>query len=221
MAGFLEYGRFRINLINQVLYENETEVKVEPLPFRMFQFFMENVERTIPREELEDTFGLSPESIATALTKIRKILGEDAHLLDGRVKIGWRLKQWNEKYSKVFVEVHPSNGRLAASVVPNVDASDPSSKGNSGNTHAGGSSFILSMDSIILNSVGELVFGFVSDFDIAECRSSYERALEDFAFALVYGSELRAKWVRRDPRQAPKDKLAEPAEFLLWSFPDA
>jgi hypothetical protein len=70
---------------------------------------------------------------------------------------------------------------------------------------------VLSIDSIILNAVGELIFGFVREEEIAECGSSYERSLEDFAFALVYGSELRAKWERRDPRLAPNEKPAEPA----------
>jgi transcriptional regulator with XRE-family HTH domain len=53
--------------------------------------------------------------------------------------------------------------------------------------------FVISLDGIIINSVGELLYSTKMTDTIKECRASYRRGLEDFAFALVYGSQIRSR----------------------------
>ncbi len=82
--------------------------------------------------------------------------------------------------------------------------------------------FVLSVDGIILNSIGELIYERIGEETLRECRTSYRRALEDFSFALVYGSQLRAKWSRssEQPSETSGKKQKEPAEFIISSLPD-
>jgi hypothetical protein len=105
------------------------------------------------------------------------------------------------------------NSRFAAA------SGRPGADPNANESESTHSKFILSVDGIVLNSVGELIFERAREATIAECRSSYERALEDFAFALVYGSELRARWQRSDALTFPRDTDPEPAEFLIAELP--
>jgi DNA-binding winged helix-turn-helix (wHTH) protein len=81
--------------------------------------------------------------------------------------------------------------------------------------------FILSIDGIIPNSVGELIYEKVSEETIAECSSSYQRALEDFAFALVYGSQIRARWPWQADGEPGKESELEPAQLVISTLPEA
>src|SRR6185437_11785788 len=83
------------------------------------------------------------------------------------------------------------------------------------------SGFVLSIDGIILNSVGELLFERVDKETIRDCRRSYQRALEDFAFAVLYGTQIASKW---QPKTQQSDKPTSaplgPAETLISRLPD-
>ena len=79
--------------------------------------------------------------------------------------------------------------------------------------------FILSIDGIIPNTVGELIFEKADEETIAECRLSYQRSLEDFAFALVYGSQLQARWPWQADEQPGKKQQLEPAQRLISTLP--
>ena len=79
---------------------------------------------------------------------------------------------------------------------------------------------VLSMDGIILNSVGEVIYERVPESTLVECRRSYRRALEDFSFAVVYGSQLNARWpYPLEPLLEPKNEKKEPAELIISSLP--
>jgi DNA-binding winged helix-turn-helix (wHTH) protein len=82
--------------------------------------------------------------------------------------------------------------------------------------------FVLSVDGIILNSIGELVYERIGEETLRECRISYRRALEDFSFALVYGSQIRAKWSRSSEQSSETSgkEQKEPAESIISSLPD-
>jgi hypothetical protein len=209
MDGVLQYGRFHINLRNRVLYENQSEVDIEPLPLSMFQLFMEHIDQRFSRKVLEDKFELSPESISTAIFKIRTTLGVDQDLLEGKWKQGWRLKHWETKYDNLPDEiVHPTGtpqsacdpqGAKPTSAFPAVRHTDEvgqqlTTPEDFRTIQSGAKRFILSVDGIIINSVGELLFDTVEERVIRECRRSYERSLGDFAFSVVYGSQIRSKW---------------------------
>jgi DNA-binding winged helix-turn-helix (wHTH) protein len=88
--------------------------------------------------------------------------------------------------------------------------------------------FVLSIDGIILNAVGELIFGSVEEETVRKCSGLYKSAIEDFAFAVVYGSHLRSKWLPgKDLPAAQLSKgdpdvrlLPEPAEGVIARLPD-
>jgi DNA-binding winged helix-turn-helix (wHTH) protein len=84
-----------------------------------------------------------------------------------------------------------------------------------------GATFVLSIDGIIVNSLAELIYERVGDSTIVECSSSYQRALEDFSFALVYGSQIQARWplvMNEQPRLGEETKV-EPAQLLISALP--
>jgi len=94
-----------------------------------------------------------------------------------------------------------------------------STLGKNQTSRSNGPKFVLSVDGIIPNLVGELIFEKVDEETITECSLSYQRALEDFAFALVYGSQLRARWPLRMDEQSGRGRQPEPAQHLISALP--
>src|SRR5713101_4542567 len=94
----LHYGPFRIDRKNRALYKKQSEILLEPIPFNIFEFFVENVGQRFSTEALLDKFWLDatvgPSSVTTAVYKIRRMLAGDRGLLEGKSKTGYRLKMY-------------------------------------------------------------------------------------------------------------------------------
>jgi transcriptional regulator with XRE-family HTH domain len=119
---------------------------------------------------------------------------------------------------KIAAVLHRRFDELFTSQPIAATAIDPASISDIRNTQSQ-TGFILSVDGIILNHVGELVFEAVSDETIRQCRGSYQRSLEDFAFALVYGSQIRSKWNPASPKAGRETRKPESAVSLISLLP--
>ena len=56
----------------------------------------------------------------------------------------------------------------------------------------------ISIDGIVLNAVSEVLYNCVDRDTIMACPRLYRSAIEDLAFALVYGTKLSSKWRPRE-----------------------
>jgi hypothetical protein len=109
----------------------------------------------------------------------RKLNLDGAVTVDCTVKESYCLRIAQESEEAVEIVENPGIQAIA----PTPETSDSPS------------GFTLSVDGIILNSAAELIFGTVSEEAVRKCRLLYKSAIEDFAFAVVYGSHLRSKWL--------------------------
>lgn len=213
----LHFPPFEYDFRKQLLRKNGLPIRIKNLSLIALHYILLNRDRLVTYGELiRVLWGSNSKKIYNDVNKIVRPIAERLtvgqhkfiDVLDGR---GYR-----------FIEKRSDSSILTQSGAPSPTDLEPLSitetTEDARDRQANQTKFALSIDGIVLNSVGELIFGFASESDIAECRSSYERALEDFAFALVYGSDLLAKWERRDPKQAPHPEETEPAEHLIWSL---
>jgi hypothetical protein len=136
-----------------------------------------------------------------------------------RLEQGLNVKRWNaEPIAKVldkdfdylFVSVYAAGTQRIDFIPTPVEPGMRSDR-----------SFSLSIDGIILNHVGELIFERASERTIQNCSRSYQRSLEDFAFALLYGTQITSKW---QPKTQQTDKPTAatlgPAETLISKLPE-
>lgn len=217
MSGrFAYFDPFKLDTLELCLWNDGEECRdprLNPLALRILVHLLRKDGEVVRATDLEDLLDQAFTDVGRSASLARYI---------------WRIRNCADKDKKMarYIRTVPKK-RDAAGIggyrfvghvefsdeIPAIIARSPSAVTSDGKE----AEFILSMDGIIANTVGELIYERASDSLIAACGVSYERALEDFAFALVYGSRLMARWEAKiEPRQL---KEIEPGHRLVLALP--
>ena len=73
----IEYNNLKYDIYNKIIYENNKQINLSPTQFKLFDFFMKNINKTLLKEEilfyLHDGEEGSEPSLRVQITKLKKL----------------------------------------------------------------------------------------------------------------------------------------------------
>jgi DNA-binding winged helix-turn-helix (wHTH) protein len=207
----IEFGPFQFYQNRKSLLCQHQRVNITRIPWLALEFILLHKDRTVTYKELIEVMwppkGHKPGHEKDKLdvqkavqSFLKKLTYREHQYIQNVPQWGYRFEEYKDPGNASSGE-SPPMGRAESPIVFD------------------GKGLILSVDGIILNFVGELLFDRVEAPIIRECSGSYERSLGDFAFAVVYGSQLLSKWHPASPSQSDSKANKEPGALVISFLP--